>query len=118
MNKYFCNIGKELAKKIEQPLGDQIALPPINSKTFYLDPTDKFEIKKIISKLKIKKGGIDGSSTKILVKLSDFLADPMAQIIDLNFLQGIWPDAFKTAKVVPIYKSKEKYKLYLNILCI
>ena len=26
-------------------------------------------------------------------------------------MQGIWPEALKTAEVVPIYKSKETYKL-------
>ena len=56
MNDYFCNIGKELADKIEQQPGNQITLPPINSKTIYLHPTHKSEIQKIIKKLKIKKG--------------------------------------------------------------
>ena len=25
-------------------------------------------------------------------------------------MKGVWPDAFKTAEVVPIHKSKEKFK--------
>ena len=44
MNDYFCNIGKELADKIEQQPGNLITLPPINSKTIYLHPTHKYEI--------------------------------------------------------------------------
>ena len=84
MNDCFCNIGKELAEKIEQQPGNLINSPPINSKTLYLHPTHKFEIQKIIKKLIIKKGGMDGINTKILIKLSDFLAEPIAHIIKFH----------------------------------
>ena len=38
------------------------------------------------------------------------MTEHIAQIMNLSFLQGIWPDALKTAEVGPIHKSKEKYK--------
>lgn len=110
MNQYFCNIGKKLGSKINKPPGRKLELPAMNHKTIFLKPTNRTEILSIINKFKNKKGGIDGINTKILKTLSDFLAEPLAHIINNCFVTGIWPDELKMAEVIPIHKSKEKYK--------
>ena len=38
------------------------------------------------------------------------MAKPIAHIINLSFMKVVWPDIFKTAEVVSIHKSKEKFK--------
>lgn len=110
MNQFFCNIGKKLGSKINKPPNRELKLPTMNHKTIFLQPTDKTEISSIINNFKNKKGGIDGINTKVLKTLSDLLAGPLAHIINNCLITGIWPDDLKMAEVIPIHKSKEKYK--------
>ena len=47
---------------------------------------------------------------KFQLNFLTFLAEPIAHIINLSFMKGVWLDTFKTAEVDPIHKSKEKFK--------
>ena len=44
----------------------------------------------------------------LLIKLADFLAEPITHIVNLCFTQGVWSNALKVAEIVPVHKSKEK----------
>ena len=54
-------------------------------------------------------GGIDNINAKTLKTLVEHLVDPLAHIYNLCIDKAIWPDALKTAEVIPIHKSKEKH---------
>ena len=49
--------------------------------------------------------GPDGISSKILQISADFITAPIAHAVNLSFEQGIFPSAFKKAKVLPISKK-------------
>ena len=66
------------------------------------------EVEEIITKLKNKPSvGVDGISTKFLEIMCEFISEPLAFIINMCLSQGIFPDALKTALVVPVYKKNE-----------
>ena len=39
---------------------------------------------------------------------NDILASPLAELINKSFQSGIFPDIFKLAKVIPIFKSESR----------
>ena len=44
-------------------------------------------------------------------RAADIIAEPIRNLVDLSFKQGIFPDHLKTAIVTPIYKSGDKQSL-------
>ena len=52
--------------------------------------------------------GLDGVSSRFLKDSASIIADPLSHIINLSIIQGVVPDDFKSAKVVPIYKKNDK----------
>ena len=48
MNRYFCDVGLNLSKKISQRNNKIIKLLQSNPKTIFLNPTNQLEIEKII----------------------------------------------------------------------
>ena len=105
LNDYFCNIGKTLSAKITQPLNSNLNLPSNIDNSIFLYKTNKFEIHKIIQKMKNKYGGVDNINTKTIKTLTDFIIEPVVHIINTSIEISIWPDALKHAEIKPIYKS-------------
>ena len=56
-----------------------------------------------------KNRGNDNITAKTLKTLVEFLVDPLTHIFNLCIDKTIWPDALKSADVIPLYKSKEKH---------
>ena len=52
--------------------------------------------------------GHDGISSKLVKDLKDALASPISTIINNSLTTGYAPDMAKLAKVIPIYKTKDK----------
>ncbi len=72
-------------------------------------PTDPDEIKKIILLFKPKKSsGDDGISMQLLRWICNSCSIPIATLVNRSLEQGIVPDAMKLAKVIPIFKAKNK----------
>ncbi len=108
---YFTNVGPNLSEKIpvSKKRFDQYMTvnPPHHS--MFLSPTDAMEIHSIIGKLKPKKStGSDNISSWLIKKLHNVISEPLAMIINISLGEGIFPDKLKIAKIIPIYKSKEK----------
>ena len=58
---------------------------------------------------KMKKStGHDGISIVLLKSLGESVCKPLSELINMSLIQGIVPDAMKIAKVIPIYKAKNK----------
>lgn len=115
-NHFFSSVGKELADNIlsrlntsEEHLTKKICSgnnSPLNS--FFLAPTDGFEVSKILSGLKTSSApGWDGIRNDVLKCAKHVLAVPIAHICNLSMLTGTVPDCLKTADVSPIYKAGE-----------
>ena len=56
-----------------------------------------------------KNGGNDNINAKTVKTLVEHLIDPLTHIFNLCIDWAIWPDALKSAEVIPIHKSKEKH---------
>ena len=75
-NNYFVSIGENLAANLRQPQGAsfQQYLTGNYMHSFFLKPTDRNEIFKIIMELKSSNtAGIDGISSKILKAIVDVI---------------------------------------------
>ncbi len=113
--KFYTNIGKEFASKIPQSGKKPMEyLGPKLNKSFFLSPTDPIEVSKVISNLPNKKSsGYDSFNSLFVKKIAIQIADPLSKLVNKSFTDGIVPDLMKLAKVVPVYKSKDK-ELFTN----
>lgn len=115
-NEYFANIGQDLATSILDRLGESLVnitksvkITSSSPSSFFFSPTDIKEVTEIISKLKTgSAGGLDGIKTKLIKELCPFIAAPLVHIINLSMSSGEFPEAWKTAAVVPIHKNGSK----------
>ena len=112
-NKYYTDIGKITSQNVpksNRKYTDYLKNPNINS--IFIEPVDEHMISEIVNKLKPKlSSGHDHIPTKILKQSIDKVIAPVTYIINISLMAGIFPDALKLAKVVPIYKSSKKNEL-------
>ena len=81
-----------------------------NTKTIYLEPVTENEVSAIVNSLKISSPGWDDISSKVIKKSFIKL---LTYLYNLSINTGIFQHELKIAKVIPIYKAKEK-KLFSN----
>ena len=79
-----------------------------NPNSFFLSPTDKEEIKLILSSLDISKAtGPYSIPIKVLKLLKNDISDQLADLFNLSVITGSFRTLSKTAKVIPIYKKNQ-----------
>ena len=107
-NSYFSTIANNLRDKIcTDNLDFKTYLSHKNVNSLYLNPTDKFEVSKLISKLNDEKAiGPHSIPTNILKYISPIIAETLSDIINLSFKTGIYIEDLKKSKTIPIYKGK------------
>ena len=49
-----------------------------------------------------------GINMSFLKKIISYIAKPFTYICNKSFIEGIFPDQMKTAKIIPLYKSGDK----------
>ena len=80
-----------------------------NNLTFFITPATVKEVNDLISDLNTSKSIGPGSlTTKTMKQLNEIIASPLAELINKSFQSGIFPDIFKIAKVIPIFKSESR----------
>ena len=106
-NDFFVNIGSNLVKQIPQStktpndflMGDYCNL-------MFFAPTTTEEILDIIRNLKNSNSvGQDNIPVKLIKSCDSLLAPILVEINNQSLLEGIFPNALKIAKVVPIFKN-------------
>ena len=109
-NYYYINISQQLEKNIPKVKDNHSKFMPRKLQhSMYLDPVREGEILKIVKMFKNKKSsGHDGISMINVKKLIQSLELPLRHIFNLSMFNGVVPQAFKKAKVIPIYKSGPK----------
>ena len=111
-NSYFANVASTIRTTI--PVSQHSYkhyLPPPTKNSFFMSPTNTEEVKKVIGKLKPKRSsGLDKIPTIVLKYLPDNILDFLVFVTNRSFHEGIFPDIFKTSKVVPIHKKKGSRK--------
>lgn len=113
-NNFFTNVGRNLAQRIPQmagpPLVDDSAFRVRHE--FRLEPITDSQLEWCIGDLRGGSApGIDGISAILLKNNIPALIPPLKHLINLSILSGQFPDRFKIAKVVPLYKSGTKQEL-------
>ena len=74
-----------------------------------MEPTGEFEVASVIKALKNKKiCGMDGISNEILKSCSPIMERHLSRASNKCIDEGAFPDIFKPAKVLPLFKKGEK----------
>ena len=104
-NDYFSNIDKNLANDIPSTSKSPIDyLGASQANTFFLFPVTSKEIE--ISNLnETKATGPFSIPTKLLKLLKVCLSKPLEILYNYSFSNGLVPDQFKLARVIPIHKK-------------
>ena len=111
MNKYFINVADNLAKDIPpstKSYADFLKNP--NPHSIFLTEIGPDEIAKIVKDLGINKAGDIYGNTTNLVKLGgDVLIQILTFLFNKSLEQGIFPNALKISKIVPIHKGDSMF---------
>ena len=106
-NSYFSNVASNLVKTIPQINPTFKAyLPSPSNQSIFFQPTTSSEIKNILQLMPSKfSSGLDNIPSKIIKQMPDNIIDLMCHIFNLSLSTGIFPTAFKSSKIVPIFKQ-------------
>jgi len=112
-NEYFCNVGEQLASNINRnnvnskTFSDYLGKSVSNS--FFCENISEGEVLSAINRLKNKKScGTDDLPTFLYKKSVPLLCQPLAFLFNLSVNQGIFPNCYKIAKVIPLYKKESR----------
>ena len=108
-NNYFSNIGLNLANSY--PVNDNYMkyLSSNYSNTMFLYPITEEELTNEIHQLPQNKAPeIDDIPSKLVQLTASYIIQTLTKIYNLSFLNGCVPEKLKIAKIIPIYKKKEK----------
>lgn len=114
-NKYFLNVGPDLASKIDKPTDDFTTfLSGDYSQSFLFLPTNDMEIKNLISAINPSKSpGPDQISPSIVKHSAIHIAPLLTHIFNKSLETGIVPSKLKTSKVIPLFKA-DNPKVFSN----
>ena len=108
-NKYFVNVGPSLANNIPM-----VNKQPSNflhgnfTSSMYLLPTNQYEVSDIITNLKnTNSKGFDELPVNLIKRCNTGISPILAYLNNQSFLEGIFPDHLKIAKVIPVYKCDD-----------
>ena len=83
--------------------------------SFFINPTDEYEIINIINNLCTNKAlGPHSVPTDILNLIKLNIADPLAEIVNISIVNGIYIGNHKISKTVPTFKDKGSRLDYNN----
>ena len=109
-NNYFASIAEKTKVNINyshKHFSD--FLKDKNQNSFFLSPTNKYEIQNVISFLNSNKSvGPNSIPKRILKLLKNYISTQLADIFNISFFTGIFPTILKVAKVVPRHKKDSK----------
>ena len=109
VNNFFVNVGPNTEKEIPLTPPDRIApvyyLKNRNQFNFIVAHISTEEILDIIKSLENKSTGPSSIPIKLLSLIPDLIVLPICRIINTSFTTGVFPDALKIVKVIPIHKG-------------
>ena len=112
-NQYFTEVGPKLASSIpttEKNFTDFLGTS--NNQQFKFSEMSETRILNFIKNMKPKSSfGEDCISNNLLKLISVTIIKPLKHLINLSLMTGYFPDQFKVAKVVPIYKDSDPHEL-------
>uniref|UniRef100_A0A672FN99 Reverse transcriptase domain-containing protein n=1 Tax=Salarias fasciatus TaxID=181472 RepID=A0A672FN99_SALFA len=111
-NKFFVNIGSDLAEKIPDVGRDTGNHNFINRNlsSMFLRNVEEKEVIQVVSACKNKTSRDCNDIDMILVKnVIECISKPLTYICNLSFQTGTFPNQMKVAKVIPVYKAGDKH---------
>ena len=102
--QHFIDHPKNLQLNIQVPSREYLNLVPFNDRSMNLFPCSRNEMFNAINNLK-KKGSLNDLSPKFLKLCSHLIAPYLCDLFNECINTQIYPDNFKIARVVPIYKK-------------
>ena len=109
INSYFINIGEELAERF-----DPNDTPNFDERESLMGniTTNHIEILELCKHIKINKSSvIYYIFSRILKDASIILVDKLVKCFNLSFTSGIFPEAWKLAKITPLHKGGQKNQI-------
>ena len=107
-NQYFTTVAQKLIDKMKPSTKDfKDFLVNSNFNSFLLSPVTSEEVNDIIATLDESKSNDSYTVPTMLIKLARHtISEPFSTIANSSFIEGIFLDKLKCAKVTPIHKSK------------
>ena len=113
-NSYFSSIGVSLSNKLpptNSHFMDYLHNP--NTSSFFLAPTNSFEIMDIANQLNSgSSSGFDDILSSVVKPVISFISHPLAHIFNLSVLTGSVPLKLKVAKVIPVFKKGDPQDIH------
>ena len=79
-----------------------------NPRTFFIYPVTATELENIVSNLKITKTELNQMPVKLFKAISNYISEPLKNLINLSFSSGNFPKSLKLARITPIFKKGDK----------
>ena len=109
-NNYFANVGKVQGESIKNATKHYEYHEHSQQNTMAFENVSLNEIRKSLKSLTNKKSsGVDDLPNIAFKSITENIAQPLMALINRSFLEGIFPDCLKVAKIKPIHKSGVKY---------
>jgi len=116
LGKHYSTVAQKLSEKLKIPLAKDIpSTSGLSTKTkrsnqctnpFSFGIIQERQVYETILKLDINKGpGIDEIDVKTLKYVADIISPHLTHLFNDSIAEGTYPNNFKTAKCVPIYKG-------------
>lgn len=106
LNKYFTNVGSSLAKNIPQSSKQFTEYLNYHKQNLVNDELSIQELEDAFKTLKRNKAaGFDDINPNMIIEAFEEIKIPLFSIFHESLKKGIFPNALKTAKVTPIFKS-------------
>ena len=113
LNEHFSTIGEKMASEFANDINSKNPLDYITTEVenyFIPSPTNTSEILKLISRLSDKKAsGYDSISNVVLKNTRNVVAPYIVALFNTCMTSGVFPQSFKKAQVVPLFKGGEKF---------
>ena len=103
-NNFFINSVKTMTDNMS-PSNDDKQI--FNNRSIFLRPYNANELLDIIKSVSTKNSsGEDEIPCSLLIKVAEFIAEPLTFLVNLSFIEGVFPASLKNALVLPIHKKK------------
>lgn len=114
-NEHFSTIGPRLAREIPST-SDEVSTYlnnfPENFNKFSFRPTTSSIVFTHLNRLsKTKSTGLDNISAKLIRECADIISGPLCDLFNKSLMSGIFPDDWKCARVIPLFKQGESLDL-------
>ena len=109
LNTHFSQIGPSLASEIQDTSSKYTDYITPTEQIFSLAEISSQEFFDLIQKIPgNKSSGLDNISARLLKEAAPIVIRSLTYIINLSISTGIFPNAWKLAKVTPIFKEDAK----------